>query len=65
MTTLQKDQTVEIYQDPITQKDFEGKAVLVREYRPDEGDGLSMWVVRFKDEPETTYTRTIYSPKDN
>lgn len=60
---LQEGQAVSIYQDPITQKDFEGKAILVEQYRPDEGDGLSMWVVKFEDEPETEYVRTIYTER--
>lgn len=60
MVQLLKGQRVEIYQDPITKKDFEGKATLVSEYRPDVGDGLSMWQVRFDDELGQTYLRTIY-----
>ena len=52
---------VKIYQDPITKQDFEGYAILQAEYRTDDtGDGLSMWVVTFEDEPEQVYTRTIY-----
>lgn len=58
--TLQVDMKVEIYQDPMNFKKFEGIARLVSEYRPDEGDGLSMWEVEFLDEPGQTYLRTIY-----
>ena len=44
---------VKIYADPITKQDYEGEAVLMAEYRTDDtGDGLSMWIVIFDDEPE-------------
>ena len=51
---------VKIYQDPITKQDFEGNAVLIEEYRPDVGDGRSMWAVFFEDDPGREYLRTIY-----
>lgn len=57
---MQPGDIVMIYQDPITQKDPEGRATLVRQISPDEGDGLSRWVVRFWDDPEACYVRTIY-----
>ncbi len=47
-----KGQRVTIYEDPITQLKPEGDATLVREYRPDTGDGLSMWEVQFDGEDE-------------
>jgi hypothetical protein len=53
------DNIVNIYQKPITKEDFEGQAKLISEYRPDEGDGLSMWEVEFLDEKGETYLRTI------
>jgi hypothetical protein len=64
MEKLEQGQIVEIYQDPITQADLEGKALLVEEHRPDEGDGLVMWVVEFEDEPGVEYIRTIYLVQD-
>ena len=48
-----------IYQKPLTWEDYEGEAKLLREYRPDEGDGVSMWAVEFVDEPGEEYLRTI------
>jgi len=57
---MQPGDIVMIYQYPVTQTDPEGRATLVREISPDEGDGLSRWVVRFWDEPESCYARTIY-----
>jgi len=44
---MQAGDVVKIYQKPITKEDYEGTAILVEEYRADEGDGLSMWVVHF------------------
>ncbi len=52
---------VKIYHDPITERDVEGWAVLIEEYLPDVGDGLSMWFVHFEEDyPEETYLRTIH-----
>ena len=53
---------IRIYHDPITRKNCEGVAALVSQYRPDTGDGLSMWRVRFPGNPGDTYLRTIYNP---
>lgn len=39
--------TVMIYHDPISCEQPEGRAKLMREQRPDEGDGLSLWLVKF------------------
>jgi len=50
---------VPIYYDPVTRKELEGNATLVNQYRPDVGDGLSMWDVEFVDDPGETYLRTI------
>lgn len=44
---LAKGRIVTIYDDPITCQQREGRARLVREHRPDEGDGLSLWLVKF------------------
>ena len=51
---------VKIYQDPVTKQDYEDLATLLAEYRTNENDGFSMWIVEFHDEPESIYTRTIY-----
>lgn len=48
-----------IYTDPITKRNPEGEARLIRRIRRDEGDGLEMWEVRFLNEPVYTYPRTI------
>jgi hypothetical protein len=56
---LKAGMTITVYQDPITRQKPEGEAKLLREYRPDEGDGLSMWVVEFVGEPGSRYVRTI------
>jgi len=50
---------VDIYQDPITGKEFEGRAQLIAQKQEDTGDGLSMWVVIFLDEPDNEYLRTV------
>lgn len=60
-TQLYPGQQVDVYQDPITRKNLEGKAKLVSEFQPDEDDGLPMWYVEFDDEPGQTYLRTIYT----
>ena len=57
---MKKNDVVKIFQLPMSREDFEGEAKLVREHRPDVGDGLSMWEVEFLDEPGNTYLRTIY-----
>ena len=51
---------VKIYQDPVTKQDYEGLATLLAEYRINEGDDFSMWIVEFHNEPNQMYTRTIY-----
>jgi len=56
---LKQGDTVLIYHDPITRQSLEGKATLHSQYKPDEGDGLELWEVIFKDS-NTTYIRTIY-----
>ena len=48
---------VRVYEDPITCTRLEGVAHLVEQVRPDEGDGLSMWIVRFG--REASVFRTI------
>jgi len=55
---MKVDDKVMIYEDPITRQKPEGIATLVENYKPDIGDGLSIWVVRFKDDGYVT-TRTI------
>jgi hypothetical protein len=54
---------VVVYEDPITCLRREGTAKLIEQFRPDEGDGLSMWYVRFGDEPEVM--RTINAAHSN
>ena len=53
---------VMVYYNPVTEKRPEGKAKLIREYRPDTGDGLPIWYVEFLDEPGTEYLRAINRP---
>lgn len=55
---MNKNQIVNVYQKPITSEDYEGRARLIEEIRPDQ-DGLSTWSVEFLDEPGTFYPRTI------
>ena len=63
---MKKGQVVKIYYDPITQKELEGKARLIRQYRPDSGDGLEMWECRFSDaRGEPVVLRTIKISIDN
>ena len=50
---------VKVYSKPITMEELEGEAFLVERVRPDEGDGLSIWMVEFTDEPGSVYQRTI------
>jgi len=52
MTKLQPSQIVHIYHDPLTCQKAEGRAILHKMIRPDEGDGLSLWLVRFVDETD-------------
>ena len=55
---MQPGDKVMIFEDPITQLKPEGTATLVENYKPDIGDGLSIWTVRFEDDGYVT-TRTI------
>ena len=62
---MKKGDLVKIYQYPVAKEEFEGWATLVSEYRPDEGDGLSIWEVYFLDQqitsyPNKTHFRTIH-----
>ena len=52
---------VMIFGDPITKTDCEGQATLIREYRPDQGDGRVVWIVIFDDEPGREFARVIYT----
>jgi len=61
---LQKGMVVNIFHDPLTRRQIEGSAKLIREHRPDAGDGLSMWEVEFYDDPLCTFLRAIYEPKE-
>lgn len=61
---LQKGMVVNVFHDPLTRTKVEGSAKLLREYRPDVGDGLSMWEVEFHDDPAATFLRTIYGPQE-
>jgi hypothetical protein len=58
---LQRGDTVTIYFDPITRENAEGEALLIKQYREDHGDGLSLWVVRFWDDDLSgEVIRTVY-----
>jgi hypothetical protein len=61
---LIKNEIVDIFQKPVEREDFEGKARLIENYRPDDGDGLSIWYVEFLNEPGEFYLRTIYKEVD-
>ena len=56
---MRKGDKVRVYQKPLTSEDFEGVAALVEQVRPDDGDGLSIWLVQFEGEEEY-YQRCIY-----
>ena len=58
---FKKGDQVKVYENPITEENLEGEAILISLYRPDTGDGLSMWEVRFGNEEETVL-RTISQP---
>lgn len=60
---MQDGDEVTIYDDPLTQTKLEGKAVLRELVRPDYGDGLSLWLVEFLDEPGELYERCVYAPE--
>ena len=57
---LKVHQTVKVYEDPITQKKLEGKAVLLHKIG-DLPDGLERWKVCFEGEDGAVYERTIKS----
>lgn len=60
---MQRGDIVTIYQDPVTQKNPEGQARLTRLIAPDDGDGMSRWVVRFLDDDSGQgYTRSVFQP---
>jgi hypothetical protein len=50
---------VTIYCDPLTRESIEGRAKLLEIYRPNDGDGLSMWIVEFIDDGFVGL-RTVY-----
>ena len=52
MGRLQATQIVRIYHDPPICKQPEGRAILHEMIRTDDGDGLSLWLVRFVDETD-------------
>ena len=53
-------QIVKIFTDPVTGQNLEGHARLIEEFRPDHGDGLSIWNVRFERVgDDELYLRTI------
>ena len=59
---LKPGEVVRVYYDPVTCKDQEGLAKLVKQIRPDHGDGLSLWRVIFAGEDAVMgieCTRTI------
>lgn len=56
---MNKGDKVMIYEDPITEKKEEGWATLVKPVNRDFGGGLERWDVRFDNEPEQTFERTI------
>ena len=58
-------ETVNIYQDPITGKEFEGRARLVEQTHKDTGDGLGIWRVVFLSEPGNIYLRTVNAANAN
>ena len=49
MKQLKKGDVVEIFEDPITCTKLEGRAELVKCYRSDNDDNLSLWQVAFTD----------------
>jgi hypothetical protein len=55
---LKVGQIEKIYYDPITREKFEGFAKLVA-IICELGDGLETWYVRFLNEPDNEYMRTI------
>ncbi len=48
-----------VYQKPLTGQQLEDYATLIKEIKPDDGDGLSSWLVEFLDETGNYYQRTI------
>jgi hypothetical protein len=46
-TEIKKGFIVMVFEDPITRQVPEGRAQLLRECRPDDGDGLALWEVKF------------------
>lgn len=52
-------QYCDIFCDPITKKDHEGIAVLIKPVKFENDDNLSIWMVAFTDAPSDHYQRTI------
>ena len=60
MIELKEGKRVRIYQDPLTEKDFEGVAILIKEMEFDDLNSLSSWIVHFvKDGNDEFYRRWI------
>ena len=60
MDQLKTGQVVRIFEDPVDCTKLEGKAKLLKCYRNDWSDNLSLWEVRFVDDGYETL-RTINS----
>lgn len=54
---------VTIYSQPLTEENPEGDAILREQRIPDRGDGLSIWLVEFENEPGALYQRTVLEPQ--
>ena len=57
---------VNIYEDPVTCRRFEGEATLLDSHRPDDGDGLSLWTVKFLDDGHKVFrivNKTTANPR--
>ena len=49
---MKKGDRVKIYQKPLTEEDFEGKAVLVKRMLTNKWDRTENWQVKFKNDDE-------------
>lgn len=67
-TQYKRGDRVKVFYHPLTERDFEGEAVLV-EYVTEvgvyEGRGVHMWRVRFEGETESYYRQIVEPEKSN
>jgi len=59
MPELKQGMRVEVYCDPITKLDLEDTVELLFRHGKADVDGMERWAVKFDEEPDEVYSRSI------